>query len=118
MSNQGTNKNFRLGALFLLPQESSRNFENLSSEMETLHEVFFGADGILPSLGMNKTEIKKRCHVDLNKSFVDSTSDFRAFEAVASFLFKLIDPKAYKNSCIEILHPTSNRKEEAEVSTF
>ena len=86
--------------------------------METLHEIFFGADGILPSLGLNKTEIKKRCHVDLDKSFVDSTSDFRAFEAVGSFLFKLINPKAYKNACIEIIHPTSNRKEEAEVSTF
>ena len=84
--------------------------------METLHEVFFGVDGILPSLGLNKTEIKKRCHVDLDKSFLDSTSDFRAFEAVGSFLFKLINPKAYKNVCIEIIHPTSSRKEEAEVS--
>ena len=85
--------------------------------METLHEVFFGVDGILPSLGLNKTEIKKRCHVDLEKSFLEPTTDFRTFEAVATFLFKSISPKAYKNACIEIIHPTSNRKEEAEVST-
>ena len=82
--------------------------------METLHEMFFGGDGILPSLGLNKVEIKKRCCVDLDKCFIDPTTDFRAFEAVVSFLFKEINPKIYKKSCIEQLHPTTNRKEEAE----
>lgn len=82
--------------------------------MDTLHELFFAANGILPSLGLNKAEIKKRCHVELEKSFINPTTDFRAFEAVATFLFKLINPEAYKNACIEVIHPTRNRKEEAE----
>ena len=28
--------------------------------METLHEMFFGDDGIFPSIGLDKTEIKNR----------------------------------------------------------
>jgi len=82
--------------------------------METLHEMFFGDDGIFPSIGLNKTEIKKRCRVDLDKSFIDPSTEVRAFEAVVSFLFKKINPKVFKSSCIELLHPTSNAKEERE----